>query len=357
MSRISSVKRAGERVLSDVSEKNVTFMAGGIAYNALVSLAPTLLLLLFVVSAFGGGLEARVVAIAGQWLPAPIANVVEQVFEGDSSAAGASFVGVVVLLWGTLKIFRSLDTAFSEIYETEDDNSLVDQLKDGTVVLVALVVAVVATVGASVAFSALSGTLPFVGLLTPLVLVAGLCLAFLPMYYRFPDADLEVREVLPGVVFAAVGWAVLQGLFQVYLAFTDPSSGGFFGGVIVVVTYLYFSGVVMLVGAVVNAVLGGHSSGAAGGVGRGAAATESRTLGGEELAAYLAGLRERLTGRYEGMRPTDDAADLPRPAGDVEVVERTADGDDGSERVVTLRWTAADANRTGTDERRRSDDG
>jgi len=33
-----------------------------------------------------------------------------------------------------LKIFRGLDTAFSEIYASTEENSLVDQLQDGAVV-------------------------------------------------------------------------------------------------------------------------------------------------------------------------------------------------------------------------------
>ena len=336
----TGVRTTAKRVFSDVSAKNVTFMAGGIAYNALVSLAPTLLLLLFVVSAFGGGLETRVAAIAGEWLPNPIANVVTRVFEGDSAASGASFVGLVVLVWGTLKIFRSLDTAFSEIYETEGSNSLVDQLKDGVVVLVALVVAVVATVGVSAVFSAFSNVLPFGGLLPPLVLVVGLGAAFFPMYYRFPDADVGVRDVLPGVAFAAVGWAAMQGLFQVYLTFKSPSSESFFGGVLIVVTYLYFSGLVLLLGAVVNAVVGGHSSGAAGGVGRGASddETDERSLDGAELAAYLDGLREGLTGRYDGMRPTEADGGRGPPADGVDVTERTETDDGATRRTVTLEW-------------------
>ncbi|ESP88797.1 YihY/virulence factor BrkB family protein [Candidatus Halobonum tyrrellensis] len=342
MATSSSVVGTAKRVFSDVSEKNVTFMAGGIAYNALVSLAPALLLLLLVVSLVGGGLEARIATVAGEWLPGPIADLVTRVFEGDASAPGASFVGLVVLVWGTLKIFRSLDTAFSEIYETEDENSLVDQLKDGAVVLAALVVAVVAMVGASAAFSVFADALPLGGLLPPLVLVVGLGVAFFPMYYRFPDADVGVSDVVPGVVFAAVGWAALQGLFQVYLTFKNPDSGAFFGGVIVVVTYLYFSGLVLLVGAVVNAALGGHSTGAPGGVGRGAtdAETDERSLDGDDLATYLADLREGLTGRYDGMRPTAPAEERPRRAGAVDVTEHTTTDGDTTRRTVTLQWEA-----------------
>jgi membrane protein len=347
MGIVSRSRGFAERVYSDFSEKNVTFMAAGIAYNAFVSLAPTLLILLLVVSTFGAGLEARVVAVAGNWLPGPIANVVEEIFQGESSATGASVIGLVVLLWGTLKIFRGLDTAFSEIYETETENSFVDQLKDGLVVLAALVVAIVSTIAVTVVFSRFSDTIPFVGFLTPLILVAGLVAAFYPMYYRFPDTEVEMDDILPGVALAAVGWAALQGLFQVYLGFKDPGSGGFFGSVVLVVTYLYFSGLVLLLGAVVNAVIGDHSSGKPGGVGCGATSYDTQreeTLDRDELADYLDELRSELAGRYDGMDSTDatDRDQHPRPVGDVELTEhQTVDGDE-RRWTVTLQWDTAE---------------
>lgn len=340
---VSDLVATGRRVATEFSEKNVPFMAAGIAYNAFVSLAPLLLVLLVVVSAVGGGLEERVVALARTALPAPIADVVASVFAGDAGTTGASVVGLVVLVWGTLKIFRGLDTAFSEIYETTGKNSFLDRVVDGLVVLVAMLVAVLATVAVTTAFAALSETVPFVGLLSPVVLVAGLVVAFLPMYYRFPDTDVGWDHVLPGVVFAAVGWAAFQALFQVYLAFTGGGSGSFFGGVIVVVTWLYFSGLVLLLGAVINAVVGGHTSGKAGGVGRGASGYETRreeTMTPDEFAAYLTGLREALTGHYEGMRPTHDQR-YARPADGVTVVEQTRRDGDDREWSLAFRWRAA----------------
>lgn len=158
-----------------------------------------------------------------------------------------------------------------------------------------------------------------IGFLTPLVLVGGLVIAFFPMYYRFPDADLHWKHVLPGVLFAAVGWAVFQSLFQVYLAATGGGSENFFGSVIVIVTWLYFSGLILLLGAIINAVLGGYASDKPGGIGQGATedgmthATGDETkyegvLTHEESAAYLKALREDLTGRYEDMRPTTSEA-------------------------------------------------
>lgn len=344
MGALSRLTDTTKQVGTEISEKNVTFMAAGIAYNAFVSLAPMLLLLLFVVSVFGGGLEGRIVALARSSLPGPIADVIARVFQDGSAVAGASVIGLVALVWGTLKIFRGLDTAFSEIYETEGQNSFVDQVRDGVVVLVALVVAIIATVGASSVFTTFSDTIPFLGYLTPVGLVVGLVIAFLPMYYRFPDTDVDWNHVLPGVFFAAIGWAVLQALFQVYLTFKGGGSGSFFGGVIVVVTWLYFSGVVLLVGAVINAVLGGYATGTPGGVGQGASSIETEreeSMTRDEFDDYLREIREQVTGRHEAVYSTLDTekkSRYPRPGGNIEVVEHSSSTDDGKEWTVQFRW-------------------
>jgi membrane protein len=365
MPSVSQSVSFGKQVKAEFSEKNVTFMAGGIAYNALVSLAPLLILLVLAVSFVGGGLEERLVSAAEESLPGPIADVVTQIFTAGA-ATGVSVIGLIVLIWGTLKVFRGLDTAFSEIYETEDDNSFVDQIVDGLVVLVALIIAIIATIVATTVFGIFADSIPYIGFLTPLVLIAGLVVAFFPIYYRFPDVDLGWRDVLPGVVFAAVGWAALQGLFQLYLAVTSGSES-VFGGVIVVITWLYFSGLVLLLGAVLNAVIGGHSSGTTGGVGRAATGEvshgESTELDRAELGSYLRELRQQITGEYEEMEPEATVWAERQPENNVEiedldgtlrkvrpistpddtvsVIEHT-NSDDGREQSVTIRWRTPD---------------
>jgi len=332
----------GKRVASDISEKNVSFMAAALAYHAFVSLAPMLLLLFVVFTTVGSGLEARIAGYAETWLPGPIADVVTQLLGGGPDGAGASIIGVVVLVWGTLKIFRGLDTAFSQIYETPDSNSLLDKVRDGFVVLTALVVALVAMLASSIVLGGLVGRIPYSQWLTPLALVAGLVVAFYPIYYVFPDADIGVWDVFPGVLVAAVGWAALQGLFQLYVSVADPSAGSVFGGVVVVVTYLYFSALVLLVGAVVNAVAGRHSSGrpdAVGGPSSDIETERAETLDRAEFEAYLYDLRSELFGRG---RRTEMVGDRPDPIDDVELVEGAVTDGDTSEWTVTLRWAYAE---------------
>ena len=249
----------GRQVVDEVRAENVPFMAGSIAYQAFVSLIP-LVALVFVAAAVVGdaALADRVIALTGSFLPPSAQQLLRTYIVGDAKGgSGVSVLGAVTLVWGTLKIFRGLDTAFSQIYETTGRNSLVDQMKDGIVVLVALGGAFGLAVAATTVFAVLD--VPFVGLLTPALLVVGLSVAFFPMYYLFPDVDVSARQVVPGVLVAAVGWTVLQALFQVYVAATGKSSAiDVVGAIILLLTWLYFSGLVLLVGATVNAVISGR---------------------------------------------------------------------------------------------------
>lgn len=246
-------------VVTGIQEKNATFMAASIAYQAFISLIPLLVLVFFLVSFVGDeALAEQVSSTTEGFLPESGQIILEDGIEGDTGSVGTSIIGIVALLWGSLKIFRGLDTAFSEIYATTDENSLVDQLQDGAVVFGAIGIALVAAALTTIVF-AFFPTIPFIGLLNPLLLVVGLTLAFLPMYYRFPDADLTVRQVLPGVVVAAVGWAALQSLFQIYVAFSSSSdSAGPIGAILLLLTWLYFGGLILLIGAIVNATHSGH---------------------------------------------------------------------------------------------------
>ncbi|WP_226006380.1 YhjD/YihY/BrkB family envelope integrity protein [Natrinema salinisoli] len=246
-------------VVTGIQEKNVTFMAASIAYQAFISLIPLLVLVFFLVSFLGNeGLATQVSAATEGFLPESGQIILEDGIEGSTGSVGTSVIGLLVLLWGSLKIFRGLDTAFSEIYASTEENSLVDQLRDGIVVFGTIGVALVAAGATSIVFAFFPNSL-FIGLLNPILLVVGLTIAFLPMYYHFPDVDVSVREVLPGVVVAAVGWAALQSLFQVYVALSSSSeSAGPIGAILLLLTWLYFGGLILLVGGVVNATRSGH---------------------------------------------------------------------------------------------------
>ncbi|MCY4729844.1 YihY/virulence factor BrkB family protein [Natronomonas gomsonensis] len=267
LARVTTVTRG---VVNGAQSDRITFIAGSLAYYAFISLLPLLLLALVAASTFGdAGTVEALVARATETLGEQAGVVVRDALTGATGRGGATLLGVAVLLWSGLKLFRGLDIAFSEVYGHPGPESIVDQFRNATVTLGAVGVAVAATVavGALISLSGVGGVLEGVGgagavaVLGTLTLVAGLTAAFLPLYYLLPGTDVSVREALPGAVFAAVGWTLLQTGFRVYAEFAGSYEAyGVLGGVLLLLTFLYFGGLVLLLGVVLNAVLAGRAN-------------------------------------------------------------------------------------------------
>ncbi|SEW13011.1 YihY/virulence factor BrkB family protein [Natrinema salifodinae] len=252
--RIYSVARD---VAAVIDEHNVTFMAGSIAHAAFLSLLPLLLLLFIIAGAVGNDyLTEQLVAMARDHLSPAGQGLVYEALTHASERAGASLIGLVSLLWGMLRIFRGINTAFDELY-ADDESSFLEQLVDGAIVFTVIFVA---TVGAGFGATTLAAIdHPLVEVLTPFALFLALAAAFFPMYYVFPEPDVSMREALPGTVIAAAGWVLLEAIFGIYADLVN-TVGTFetLGAVILLLIWLYGNALVLLVGAAVNVVIGNH---------------------------------------------------------------------------------------------------
>ena len=247
------------RSIVDITrEENVTFLAASVAYYAFFSVIPLLLLVLAVGSLVGGQAFAeRIVTLVERQLSGQGATVVEQALTSPDGRAGASIAGFVALTWSALKVFRGLDLAFDEVYRTEIETSLFDQIKDGLTVISTIGLAIVLMVGLGALLGrAAAIAIPYVSLIGYAALIVGLVVVFLPLYYVMPPVEMSLSKALPGALFAAVGWLLLQGLFQIYAANAgNYAAYGFLGAVLLFLTWLYFAAVLVLVGAVVNVAL------------------------------------------------------------------------------------------------------
>lgn len=240
----------------EFTRANVSFMAGSLAYSAFVSLFPLLLLLLIAATIVGGEAFADyVVGLTESYLSPSGQQLIGDSLTKASQRTQVSVLTLIVFLWASLRMFRGLDIAFSILYETSEKGGFLNQVKDGLVVLTALTLALFGSIALWVALATVPdlslGSVP-----VELLLVPFLTLVFLPMYYVFPDTDLSLWRVIPGAAVAAVGWTGLQAGFQFYVAVSDKTElYGIIGGVILIITWLYFGALIVLVGATVNVVL------------------------------------------------------------------------------------------------------
>jgi len=253
--QVSGVISTVRSVVGIARDRNLTGLAAAIAYYAFVSILPLVLLAVAVASFVGGqALVDRVVAVFNRQLSAAGQQSVARALTDQTGREAASVVGVLALLWSSLKVFRGLDLAFDELYTDETEASILDQVRDALIVVAGIGFAVALVVAVSVVLSSLQLRIPFAGVIATVVLVAVLVLAFLPIYYVLPPVEVSVREVLPGTVVAAVGWVLLQGGFRIYVTSADRYGAyGLVGAALLFVTLLYFASIVVLLGTAVNA--------------------------------------------------------------------------------------------------------
>ncbi|MFC6728766.1 YihY/virulence factor BrkB family protein, partial [Natronoarchaeum mannanilyticum] len=254
--RLDAVPDDVRAVAVAAQSEQITFLAAAVAYYAFVSLIPLSLLGLVIASVMGGAVfEGQVVATAGEFLTPDAQNLLTEALTGEAGRGGATIVGTVVLLWSGLRLFRGLDKAFSQVYGTIGSKSIVNEFLNALAVSVAIVVGVASMtiIGAAIERLPAGGMSPQIGFA---LLVATLAVVFYPMYLLLPDADIEPREALPGTLFASLGWVVLGAGFQLYTANAGTFAAyGVLGGVLLLVTWLYFGALIVMLGAVINAVL------------------------------------------------------------------------------------------------------
>ena len=260
MSTYDEFGRALRQVIALARREQIVLTAGSIAYFTFVSLIPLLLLLVAVLSVFQNrALTEWIIDRATRALAPENAVPLQEIVLGTAADQQATVVSTVVLLWGALLTFRALNSAFGGIYDTYHETSLFGTAADVVLVLVVIVVSVVSLTLAGEALSLFVGV-GFWTTLWPLLLFGVLAVVFFPLYYVLPDVDVTVREALPGTLFAAGAWSVLRVLFGYYVSVS--STIRFYGAAstfLLILLWLYAGGFVLLVGAIVNAVVGGRA--------------------------------------------------------------------------------------------------
>lgn len=249
-----TVLGTGRSVIGIVREEDVPFMAASITYYAIASIVPLLLLTLALLSVFGAT-EALIEALRSV-LSESGSNVLNRILSGMSGHGVAGGIGLLLALWSGSKIFRGLAIAFEEIYMQESDLSLLDQLKKSVLALGALLIGFLSLSALSVVLTFVDITLPYPTLVGNVLAVVVLSLAFLPIFYIMPPVEVTIHNALPGAIFTAVGWVLLQIGFYYYTGTAGRYAAyGFLGAVLLFLTFLYLGAIVLLVGVAVNVAL------------------------------------------------------------------------------------------------------
>jgi membrane protein len=238
-----------------------THLAAMIAYFALLSFVPLLFLSLsllgLVHQADEGSFFVR--QLAKTFPNTSLESILRAVRAIQANAAALGIVGGAFLLWSSLSFFSVLESAFNIVYGRPNrgflhGKALATMMMGGSLVSLFLSL-VVGSIGQEIlkryfGFSGSAGSARVIAIALSLV---GLFVFLASAYYVLTNADLTLREVLPGAVTAAV---ILEATFQLLPVYVDISKHNpvlqTLSGPAILLVWLYVMANVIVLGAEVN---------------------------------------------------------------------------------------------------------
>jgi membrane protein len=257
------------RTWREVVDDDVLGLAAQLSYYFFLALFPAILFLLAFASFFPlSNLTDDISRPLGPFVSPQILELIQEQMRrlANNENGGLLTVGVAGALWSSSAALVSIVGALNRAYDIDEGRpwwkvrlvAIGLTLGVALIILVALSLVLVGPTLAEKLGQTTGWGAPFewtwLALQWPLVFVlvaTGIGL----LYYFGPDADQDWMWITPGAVAATVLWLLVSLLFKIYVAnFTNyEGSYGTVGGVIVVLLWLYISGVAILTGAELNA--------------------------------------------------------------------------------------------------------
>lgn len=257
------------RTYTEMQSDRLLSIAGGVAFFVLLAIFPAITAL---VSAYGLFFNASTIAnnlsLLQDIVPANVLSIVHEQAQRIAANSGRALsvgiiVGILVSLWSAMSGVKAMIDALNVIYEQQEGRNffklslvaLVFTLGGFATFLLAITgVVVLPLVLAPIGLGSAAEMLTRIGRWPVLLLVLLIGLAVL---YRYgPDRRAARWQwVSVGSVFAAVTWIIVSYLFSWYLAsFANYNATyGSLGAVVGLMMWLWFSTIVVLLGAELNA--------------------------------------------------------------------------------------------------------
>ena len=258
-----------KRVWHEINEDYVWCYAAQLAYYFLFSLFPFFIFLAALLAYIPiPNLMDQIMALLGQFLPGAVLDMVkDNVIELVTQPRGGLLsLGIVLALWTAASAMAAMTDSLNRAYG----------VKEGRPFWRVRVVAVLLTIGLAALMLSSMVLLIFgselgsliawkIGLGTAFdaawLVLRWPIIVFLMMfgaaliYYFAPDVEQEWRWITPGAVFAVLAWIVMSLIFAWYVDnFGNYSvTYGSIGAVIILLTWMYFTGFFLLVGGEINA--------------------------------------------------------------------------------------------------------
>src|SRR5215208_4457051 len=265
----------------EMNEDHVMAFAGNLTYKGLFAIFPFFTFLLSLLGLFNADdlVKTMVDKLSGiapqsatKFIEGQLLSITQS--QAESAFTFGAIISILLALWGVSGAFRSVMEAMNVMYAVEEDRpfwkvyglSIFMSLAVIVLLLGALVLVVFGkSLGVTVAdLVGLGSVFATIWSIVQWPIVACVVLfAFALIYYFAPAAKQKFRWISPGSVLAFVFWLVFSLLFSLYasMAGSYNETYGSLAGVIILMLYVYYSALIMLIGAEMNQVIEWHIPG------------------------------------------------------------------------------------------------
>jgi membrane protein len=237
-------------------------LAAMIAYFALLSFVPLTFLALSILGFAGRADESSFLvreikrAVPG----APIEQIVSLVHAVQDNAATLGIVGGAALIWTSLSLFSVLESAFNIVYGRPNRSFLRGKGLASLLMIGSLVTLFVALLAGSLGVALLRAKVPGFAdsntsayVLSIAVSMLGLFVFLVSCYHVLTNAEVSVREALPGALLATLFLEVTFQVLPFYQRYANlnPTLRAF-GSPAILLVWLYVMANVIVFGAELN---------------------------------------------------------------------------------------------------------
>lgn len=260
----------GKRLWHKIEQDEVFTRSAALSYYFFSALVPMVFFLMAVLGLFANQsehLRNNLLRYAAAVMPASAFALVEKTLrEISTSSTGLKLIfGLVLSLWAGSGGMRSIMDALNRCYHVQEERPYWKRLLVSlalTVGMAMLAVCALAIVlyGREIAryvgaYIGLSGFALMAWKFTQLpVALFFVLVAFALIYFWGPDAEQQWQWITPGSIVGVVVWIAASFLFRAYLHLYNSYSKtyGSLGAVIVLLLWLYITGLAILMGGEIN---------------------------------------------------------------------------------------------------------
>ncbi len=250
------------------AERNLSLVAGGVAYYVLLALFPAMAALISIYGLVANPTDAIKHAHAlSRMLPASAVTSIGSELRQITAASGKSLglgavIGFFIAVWSALRGMSGMISALNIAYGQPERRSFFRLNIIGALLTLVVVFGGVSALSLIVVLPivlhqvGISGAMRWIGLTVEWPLLVLFFVGLIALIYRYgPDRDVpKWKWASPGVIAATILWMSGSGLFSLYVdkfASYDKTYGAL-GALLVLLIWLWLSAFVVLLGAEIN---------------------------------------------------------------------------------------------------------